>query len=307
MSPSAPPASYVTALADGALAIFLFHGVILRARAGVRNYTSKHITRERFAAVLDALSAAGEPVSMPEVVTAWTAGKSLPPRAFAVTFDDGFENNYSVAAPVLERSGVPATFYVTTGFVDANGCSWIDLIEAAVEARDHVELTLPFPPRHARYGSVAEKRDLLDAIRGYVKGNPALDPYEFAADVCRQLGVTAADPDGELDRKLTWNQVRELHHHPLFTIGGHGHTHRILEYLSPAALRDEIDGSVDRLTTHLGAPTEHYSYPEGLAHCYSDRVIRELRRSGVGCAPTAEPGTNRPGDDLFRLKRLMVV
>jgi hypothetical protein len=58
---------------------------------------------------------------------------------------------------------------------------------------------------------------------------------------------------------------------------------------------------------NLDVAIEHYSYPEGLANCYSDRVIDLLRRQGIVCAPSAEHGVNRVGDDLFHLKRIMVV
>lgn len=299
--------NYSKYLGDETVAIFLFHGVIHRRRHAVRNYTRKHLPVEDFLAVLDELCAAGTPVSMPELIAAARDGKPLPSRAFAVTFDDGFENNYSVAAPILAARGVPTTFYVTTGFIDDNACSWIDRIEYAVEATETFELALPFndPPR--RYETPEEKRDLLDVIRAIVKGDPTVDPQVFADEVWRQLGVTGMTLDPELDQKMSWTQARELSRHPLFTVGGHGHTHRILEYLDTAELEREIALSIERLRLNLAAPVEHYSYPEGLATCYSERVIRTLKAHGIVCAPTAEPGINRPGDALFHLKRIMVV
>ena len=105
---------------------------------------------------------------------------------------------------------------------------------------------------------------------------------------------------------MTWAQVRALADDPLFSIGGHSHTHAILPFLSPRALESEIATSLKLLRMHLPERVEHYSYPEGLAHCYSDRVIDVLRAQGVRCCPTAEPGVNAPGADLFRLKRVMV-
>jgi hypothetical protein len=65
----------------------------------------------------------------------------------------------------------------------------------------------------------------------------------------------------------------------------------------------EHDRSLELLCGALGRPVGHYSYPEGLAHCYSDAVIAALRERGVICCPTAEPGVNPPGADLFRLRR----
>src|SRR5690348_6204678 len=104
---------------------FLFHGVIPRQRHMVRNYTNKHVTLDMFVEVLRDLRSNGTPISMNSIVEAHQTASKLPPRAFAVTFDDGFLNNYSVAAPVLDDMKMPATFYVTTGFIENNSSSWI--------------------------------------------------------------------------------------------------------------------------------------------------------------------------------------
>ncbi|HXX95056.1 MAG TPA: polysaccharide deacetylase family protein [Planctomycetota bacterium] len=287
-------------------AIFLFHGVVREHRHQVRNYTRKHLTLSRFEEVLRELLAGGTPVSIPDIVDAARYGRRLPPRAFAVTFDDGFENNASVAAPALRKAGIPATFYVTSGFVDRNSASWIDEIEEAVEKTEVVRLHLPLKLARETFRDPQEKRELLDAIRKHVKGDPRIDPYEFSRDVRRQLATGPFVPDVELDQKLTWEQIGELSRDPLFTVGGHGHTHRILSFLDPLQLEEELATSLGRVRGATGSGVLHYSYPEGLAHCYSEAVIGSLRRHGIVCAPTAEDGVNQVGDDLFRLKRIMV-
>jgi peptidoglycan/xylan/chitin deacetylase (PgdA/CDA1 family) len=297
---------FSTFLSDDAFAIFLFHGVIPQQRHHIRNYTVKHLARERFAAILRDLDDHGNAVSLPDIVQATVNGKKLPKRAFAITFDDGFENNYSVAAPVLDDFRVPAMFYVTTGFIESNGSSWIDLIEYSVEQAEKFQLSLTHAELCGTYNSREEKIELLNRIRQVVKNDASIDPYEFAAEVSRQIGVRMEEPDPDLDQKMSWTQVRKLAENCLFTIGGHSHTHRILEYLSQSELEDEISLSLEKLKTNLDAPIEHYSYPEGLAHCYSDRVIGALRGRGIVCAPSAEHGINRVGDNLFHLKRIMV-
>lgn len=298
---------WTDALGPGTVAIYLFHGVIPQHRHVVRNYTGKHMVLDRFREIMGSLVAHGTPVSMADVVAATRARSALPDRAFAVTFDDGFMNNYSIAAPVLAELGVPTTFYVTGGFVDANGWSWTDMIEWAVERTPDVSLASTTPGFPGVHRTPEEKRKLLDEIRSVVKGDRSVDPYAFATEVCRTLGATTLEPDPDLDQKMTWAEVRTLARHPLFTVGGHGHTHRILAYLDRAELEQEVRVSLDRLRAQVESPIEHYSYPEGLAHCYSDGVIETLRRHGIVCCPTAEDGVNRIGDDLFRLKRIMVV
>ena len=91
----------VDRLTTDGLAIFLFHGVVREPRYAVRNYTGKHMERDRFYRIVEGLKHAGSALSMDDVVDHCRSGRPFPPRAFVVTFDDGFENNVSIAAPIL--------------------------------------------------------------------------------------------------------------------------------------------------------------------------------------------------------------
>jgi peptidoglycan/xylan/chitin deacetylase (PgdA/CDA1 family) len=284
------------------LTIHLLHGVVEDAERPVRNYTRKHLSTRRFRAFCEALLAdGGTPLDADTAVAALRGETELPERAFLLTFDDGFRNNLTVAAPIMRELGIGAVFYITTRFVEENAGSWIDLIEDAVARTDRVRLELPWGPRTLR-----DPIALLDEIRAVVKGRADLDPYAVAEAIMTAAGTGPFRPDPELDAKLTWDEVRALDAIDGFTVGGHSHTHRILAHLEPAELADELDRSLELLSHHLGRPIRHYSYPEGLAHCYSDAVIAGLRERGVVCCPTAEPGVNRVGDDLFRLRRIEV-
>ena len=55
--------------------------------------------------------------------------RRLPSYSVVVTFDDGFENNYTAAFPVLQHYGIPATFYLSTGFIGTQRTFWVDKIE----------------------------------------------------------------------------------------------------------------------------------------------------------------------------------
>jgi peptidoglycan/xylan/chitin deacetylase (PgdA/CDA1 family) len=300
-------AGYERFLERGAVTIYLLHGVIRAPSTGVRNYTVKHLHRDRFRALCQALSAAGRPVGVDEAVALLRGEEPLDEPAFLLSFDDGFHNNLAVAAPIMDELGIPGVFYVTTGFVEDNAASWIDLIEDAVEKTGRPRLPLPWSGEDMPTATREERIALLDEVRRVVKQRDDLDPYAVAESMRAASGAGAFEPHPELDRKLTWAEVRDLASGEGFTVGGHSHTHRILTHLDREALVWEVDTSLALLSGALGEPVRHYSYPEGLAHCYSDEVIAVLRERGVICSPTAEPGTNRPGADLFRLRRIAVV
>jgi peptidoglycan/xylan/chitin deacetylase (PgdA/CDA1 family) len=290
----------VAAVARDALTIHLLHGVVEHAERPVRNYTGKHLSATRFRAFCEGLLlAGGTPLDADAAVAALSGEIELPPDAFLLSFDDGFRNNLTVAAPILRELGIGAVFYVTTRFVAENTGSWIDQIEDAVARTDRPCLRLPWGER-----ALGDRVALLEEIRRVVKARADLDPYAVAEQVMADAGTGPFQPDAELDAKLSWDEVRELA--GAFTVGGHSHTHRILAHLSAADLAGELDTSLALLSEALGRPVRHYSYPEGLAHCYSDAVIAALKARGIVCCPTAEPGVNRVGDDLFRLRRIEV-
>jgi len=293
-------------LSDDRLAIFLVHGVIPRQVHPVRNYTGKHLEADLFAKVIARLARKGHALSMDEILAHCESGTPFPPRAFAMTFDDGFENNLSVAAPIMADHKVRSMIYITSGFIEENGMSWIDRIEYAVEDAPIQDLAVDWAPRPFRLGDAASRIEFLRAVRKHVKNDPKVAPNAFADVLCARLGkpgrLSSQDP---LDLKLSWNQVRDAGG-GLMTFGGHSHTHPILSFLSPSELAFELDTSLALMKDKSGIGPVHYSYPEGLAHCFSDEVIAQLKARGVRCCPTAIDGLNPPGTDPFLLRRVMV-
>ncbi|MBW1713880.1 MAG: polysaccharide deacetylase family protein [Deltaproteobacteria bacterium] len=298
----------VARLSEEGLVIFLFHGVIEKDRHQVRNYTRKHLTRDFFARLMTDLAAQGRALSLDQVVDHHLSKRPYPPRAFALTFDDGFENNFSLAAPILADLGLPATFYLTTGFIEDNAMSWIDRIEYCLEVTDKGRLRLPWDGRERTFAGPKEKIELLDYIRAQAKTDPRLDLDRLVSEVFSQCGQEEiSQSDDPLDLKMSWDQVRDLAGQELFSLGGHTHRHPVLSFLDADELDREIRTSLDLLQQKAGVGPRHYSYPEGLAYCFSPQVIEALKSRGVVCCPTAEAGLNRAGDDLFYLKRVPVV
>jgi len=136
--------NYNKYLSDNSLAIFLFHGVIEKNKYSVRNYIKKHLEKDYFYLILKELKKQGYPLSMDQLVDLHNNKESYPPNSFIITFDDGFENNYSIAAPILDDMNIPATFYITTDLVKNNIMGWSDRIEYCFENTDKAEIIFPW-------------------------------------------------------------------------------------------------------------------------------------------------------------------
>jgi peptidoglycan/xylan/chitin deacetylase (PgdA/CDA1 family) len=300
--------NYSDRLSDKGYAIFLLHGVVEKSDYRIRNYTRKHLEKDYFHHVMLDLKRSGHPLSMDDVIRHHSEGIPFPSHAFAITFDDGFQNTYSIAAPILSELRIPATFYNTTQFVGGNGMSWIDRIEYCMEAVAEVRLTLPWYSGTYTLRNRQDKIRFLDYLRSRVKNDENINADKLASNVCAQCGIeekmSSNDP---LDLKMNWEHVRELSCNELFSIGGHSHHHVNLNFLSHDELESEVVTSIRLLKEKAQVSPRHYSYPEGLENCYSDKVIGVLKENGVVCSPTAIDGINEPGTDLFHLRRIAIV
>jgi len=295
-------------LTDDGLVIFLFHGVISKQIHKIRNYKQKHIEKEFFSQFIKKAKNTGLPLSMDEVVDYCKANDPFPPCSFVVTFDDGYENNFSVAAPVLNELDIPATFYITTDFVDNNHMTWIDRIEYCLEITPRGKLSFPWDQKTHDFSNSQDKIKILDNIRKNAKRDRSVNLDDLVSSVFSKCNLPEIKSNMDpLDLKMSWEQVKELNENDNFIVGGHSHTHRNLAFLDKKELDDEIKTSITLIENKAGFKVNHYSYPEGLDFCYSDEVIKLLKKYGIICSPTAEEGINQNPVSLFHLKRIMIV
>ncbi|NDV27162.1 polysaccharide deacetylase family protein [Desulfovibrio sp. JC010] len=300
---------YVDSLADDKLVIFLFHGVITDDTTyQVRNYIRKHLNESFFDQLIAELAKTGTPVSMDEVVNISSGKMEAPVKPYAITFDDGFENNFSIAAPILEKHNTPATFYISTQLIDENEMSWIDKIEWCFEELDSFSIQLPGTSEKSLLSDAESKMDGLRQIRKYVKSNSDVNPDEVVGDIFQQLGLEViTDSSDPIDQKMSWEQVGKLAENPLFIVGGHTHTHTIMSYLSAEGLAEEVDTCLGLINQNCAFSPTHFSYPEGQENHYSPKVISYLKNKGIICSPTAIDGVNNLNTDPFELRRISVV
>ncbi len=287
------------------LLILVFHGVVEKSNYQIRNYNRKHLEKDYFFQIISELKKRGSSLSMDQVIYHHKNQVPYPENAFAITFDDGFENNYSIVAPILVDLKIPATFYLTTDFIDNNTMSWIDRIEHCLEGVDSGVLKFGWSKKQWLLNSSKEKIKTLEEIRKQVKQNSDIRADKLVIDIYKQLKMPEAFSSNEpIDKKMNWQQVKELLSNNLFTIGGHTHSHAVLSFLDQNKLKEEVKNSLWLIEEKTGVATIHYSYPEGQAHHYNQKVIDILKENGIKCCPTAINGVNKLNDDLFHLKRV---
>ena len=158
------------------ITIYLFHGVINKKIKSIRNYTGKHIEKDKFRKLMKKLSKHGNPVSIDDAILSLKDKNKIKPKSFVITFDDGFYNNISIAYPILKKLNIPFTIYLTTQFVDKNSMSWVDQIEYCVDKTKNREILIPKYNKKFLITNNKEKIKLMNFIRKRIKLDKKCNP-----------------------------------------------------------------------------------------------------------------------------------
>ena len=185
---------------------------------------------------------------------AFAAGRPLPPNAVAITFDDGYLDNYEIALPILRRHGAKAVFFLSTGCIGERRMYWWDRVAYIVKRTGRTTLKLNYP--FAVEISLTDRPTALERILRLMKTHPALDLERFLDELAHSAEVAWSQ---KLERTfaerllMTWDHVRELRRAGM-DVESHTRTHRVLDTLPPAELHDELAGSRADLEREVGAP-----------------------------------------------------
>jgi peptidoglycan/xylan/chitin deacetylase (PgdA/CDA1 family) len=222
----------------------------------------------------------------------------LPDRALCITFDDGYADNESVAAPILAKLGLHATFFIASAYLDG-GRMFNDSVFEAVRRHRGSELDLTALGLGTyRTGSVEEKSKAIAQILEAVKYRPVAERSELAERIAQIAQATLPT-----DLMMTSAQAANLARMG-FELGGHTETHPILAQLDADAARREIEGGKRRVEELAGTRVGLFAYPNGRPHRdYSRATVELVRNAGFDAAVSTSHGAARIGEDPFQIPR----
>jgi peptidoglycan/xylan/chitin deacetylase (PgdA/CDA1 family) len=230
-------------------------------------------------------------VTMDDVALFLKGAKSLPQRAVAITFDDGYKDNVRFAAPTLNRFGIPGTFYVLVDSVDRSKAPWYCLLR-------HAFLTARSP--NWRDPATGVVHDLADSQAREVA-------FLNAAGICAkssasareeriQNAVRSLDPEpfpNESDLMMSWDDARTLVKSG-HIVGSHTMTHPNVAQISADDARSELSDSKLKLEKELGEPVKHFSYPHpALNPQWNESTLKITEELGYATAVTTTSGAVR--------------
>ena len=201
-------------------------------------------------------------------------------RHVMLTFDDGYRDNYEIAYPLLRAHRVPATFFLTTGFLDDPRPAWWDELAWMVRNRTT-------PP------AAAEQQ--IASLTARYKQLPSSMTKQFLDEVAEQTGAGRCPREVGARDWMTWDMARDLRRGGM-SIGGHTVDHPVLASLPVASQEQQLRTCAQRLEAELGEPMRLFAYPVGSRAAFTAETARILRRLRVRQAFSFYGGYQRAYD-----------
>jgi CelD/BcsL family acetyltransferase involved in cellulose biosynthesis/peptidoglycan/xylan/chitin deacetylase (PgdA/CDA1 family) len=239
-------------------------------------------------------------VSLGEAVRRLSAGGPSEP-VVVLTFDDGYADNCTVAFPILQKYGLTATIFLTTGALDSQKALWFERLNLAIKKTSHQSLDLELDvPRRLYLRTDAERLRAVRAIYGFLRNVPEGARQERLTEILHLLEVSdLSDRDG---RMLTWDQVRFMRSQGI-DFGGHTVNHPFLSRLSQECAAWEVSECKRRIESELQEPVDFFAYPSGREMDFSESIKRAVEQAGYRAAVSTLWGSNNPATDRLELRR----
>lgn len=285
------------------------------------------VTPKHFAEHLAVLRARTSLMKASEFAAQWADGETTA-TSVAVTFDDGYADNLYDAKPLLEQYEVPATCFVSTGYLGQRSYWWDELEQRLLHpGRLPHALRLETASYRGQWdlnGAAWYGEEELTRLRGWKAWEeaPTLRHQIYANlhAVCRPMAeperrsildqllaaVSEAAKIPSTWRPLTKDETVTLGAGGLVEIGAHTVTHPLLSACPSDVAQREIAGSRRALEQILGRPVTSFAFPYGGPADYTRDTMRIVREAGFSCAYSTTPGVVGPGAERFRLPRVHV-
>lgn len=250
---------------------------------------------------ITALARVASVVPLEQALVDLDAGRPLPPRAVALTFDDGYADVLTIAVPMLERLELPATFFLVPGLLSREVGAWWEVLAAAFSAasapdvrwEDRTWVLDGGRARRRSYNAVAEQLKLVDAASRADAVDALVERLEPSVSV------------RSTELFLDWAGARELVRRG-FAIGSHTSAHAILAQETAAAQQTDLESARRRLQNELQVPVDLLAYPNGRAEDFDAVTAAAAARAGHTYSLTTIEGLHYAGGSPHAVRRCVV-
>jgi peptidoglycan/xylan/chitin deacetylase (PgdA/CDA1 family) len=243
-------------------------------------------------------------ISLAELVRRLQAGEDIS-RCAVVTFDDGWQDNYTYAFPLLKELKVPATIFLASGFIGTSRWFWPEEISWAVLAvrRKRVDVSLLPDALSGIMREVHMNMEVEESIERIISEVKSWnEPQRLSvAKSCSSLREKTARESERL--LMNWDEAREMLQSRLVSFGAHTVSHAMLDQLPLEQVQRELVECATAIHSEIGVSVEYFAYPNGN---YTQQVLSTLPAFGITAAVTTKNGLVNGNSPLLELPRIAI-
>ncbi len=234
------------------------------------------------------------------------AGEAFPQPSCAITFDDGWRDNYQYAFPILKELGIPATLFATVNHIETGEDFWPERltrlllwVEPTTDNRNALEDVLQMKFNGSWKASRLEQANLAIIA---LKSRP-LDEIEQLLSTLEHSTTCRRDYIRTGRSMCYWHELEELLNSKMITIGSHTLSHAILTVENEQRQVREISESKKILEEKLRVPIRHFAYPNGSFDSATEELVKN---AGYRSACTCMHGVNNKAASPYRIRRIHI-
>lgn len=223
----------------------------------------------------------------------------LPPCTACITFDDGYADNATNALPILQKYGISATFFVSTGFLNG-GRMWNDTIIEMVRKIPGTVLDLSkIGLGQFDISNTSLRRKTINNLLNKIKYLPLESRELKIEEICTYSSVKLPN-----DLMMTSEQIKMLYDSGM-EIGGHTVSHPILACIKNVKAREEIANGKEMLESIIRSPVRAFAYPNGKpGQDYLSEHVIMVKDLGFKAAVSTSQGVAKHSSDMYQLPRI---
>ncbi len=216
----------------------------------------------------------------------------------ALTFDDGYYDNYTHAFPLACELQIPITIFLIPGYIEQGNAFWWATRLLRLAHVDQVTLD----GQGYRLQNLEERKALAQAIDARLSQCASASERE---KLLIHLHKMLAVPNSVVFKEkpmplLTWVQAREMQESGWVSFGAHTIHHPDLRLLDPSEVQHEVGASRTLLEQQLERPVHSFAYPFGSIGEYGPDAVKQ---AGYDWAVTTIAGVNTCQSACHLLRR----
>jgi peptidoglycan/xylan/chitin deacetylase (PgdA/CDA1 family) len=288
---------------DNHSAVILFYHRF--SKAGVAGYQLPHLDIQEFRKQMQHIKRWYQVITMDELANVLDGQNRFKWPCVVITIDDGYLNNFTLAYPILREFKLPATIYLTTGFVGTSKAPWVDELSGLLFGTEARGVSFP--------ELLGEERIDISSVQGkkeagakLFKAMLKLDPNRrrlALRELSKIMAIGEISTEIDQRRMLDWDEVTEMKKNGI-AFGAHTVSHPTLSRMELSEAMREIYESKIEVERKIGDRVRHFAIPNGKKEDFNTGLGEYCKEIGLSTVVSTEPGVVLTCSDRYFLRRI---